>query len=97
MCRPNKEKIVAMQKAGMSDAAILDSFVKENGPGILLIEPGFWGSMSHYIGLALGLALVVWFIRRQLKKPPAPEAPELDAAQIERYRSQIERETAKLD
>lgn len=96
MCRPAKEKIVKMQQAGMDDASIIKEFVKEQGPGVLLIEPGFWGSASDYLGLAAGLLLLIWFVRRNLKKRVSA-APEVDVALLERYHDQIEKDTAKLD
>ena len=99
ICRPAKEKIVAMQKAGLDDAAILNAFVKEQGPDILIVEPGVWGSLSHYSGLAAGLLLIAWFIRRKLAKPAAASAPATDAdnALLARYKERMEKEVAKLD
>ncbi len=97
VCRAAKEKIVKMQTAGMSDSAILQEFVKEEGPGILLIEPGTWGELSHYLGLGVGLLLVLWFIRRQMsRRAPAESAPK-DAELLNRYHDAIEKETARLD
>ncbi len=96
VCRAGKEKIVVMQKAGMSDAAILQEFVKEEGPAVLVVEPGMFGSLSHYFGLGVGLLLVVWFIRRQLANRAAPAAP-ADAELLKRYHDAIEKETARLD
>ncbi len=99
MCRPAKEKIVAMQKAGMDDASILNAFVKEQGPDILIVEPGIWGSLSHYAGLAAGLLLIAWFIRRKLAKPAPVSTPasEADDAILARYKERMEKEVAKLD
>ncbi len=99
VCRAAKEKIVKMQNAGMSDSAILQQFVNEEGEGILLIEPGMWGSLSHYLGLGLGLMLVVWFIRRQMSRPAAAAAAPApkDAELLNRYQDAIEKETARLD
>ena len=99
ICRPAKEKIVAMQKAGMGDSAILAAFVKEQGPDILIVEPGIWGSLSHYIGLAAGLLLIAWFIRRKLAKPAPAAAPAsvADDALLARYKERMEKEVAKLD
>ncbi len=97
VCRAAKEKIVKMQNAGMSDSAILQEFVKEEGPGILLIEPGTWGSLSHYLGLGAGLLLVLWFIRRQMSRPAPEESAPKDAELLSRYQDAIEKETARLD
>lgn len=97
VCRAAKEKIVKMQNAGMSDSAILQEFVKEEGPGILLIEPGTWGELSHYLGLGVGLLLVLWFIRRQMSRRAPVESAPKDAELLNRYHDAIEKETARLD
>lgn len=95
LCRAAKEKIVKMQKAGMGDDEILREFVKESGPDVLVVEPGVLGSLSHYAGLAAGLLLLVWFVRRSMNKRAT--APESDAALLEKYQDKIEKETAHLD
>jgi hypothetical protein len=95
LCRAAKEKIVKYQKAGMSDDAILREFVKESGPDVLVVEPGVFGSLSHYMGLGVGLLLLVWFVRRSMNKRAA--APEVDAALLQKYQDKIEKETAQLD
>jgi cytochrome c-type biogenesis protein CcmH/NrfF len=93
-CWENKKKILKMQSVGMSDQAILDQFVKENGKDVLLVEPGAFGALSFYSAAGLGLILVVFAIRRYRRKAAAggPDDPAFD-----RYHDQIEKEMAKLD
>src|SRR5512140_29471 len=50
--KPAKEKIAKMQADGMSDQAILGSFVKEFGQVVLLDEPRPYGWFVPYIMLA---------------------------------------------
>jgi hypothetical protein len=96
MCAAAKKRIFKMQQAGMSDQAIVDTFVKESGPDILAVEPGRIGSLLSYSALVIGLLLVVWFIRRYRKPAAVPEAPAEDEL-LARYREQIEKDIAKLD
>ena len=97
-CWDNKKKIVTMQKAGMSDQAILDKFAQENGKDILLVEPGTLGSMTFYSAALVGLIVVAFVIRRYRRAPASPEgAAEIDQAALDRYHNQIEKEVEKLD
>jgi len=88
-----------MQQAGMSDQAILDKFAEENGRGILSIQPGLLGSMTFYSAAAVGLILVVLVIRKYRRVPATAASPagDVDDALLDRYHSQIEKETEKLD
>ncbi len=95
VCKRFKTQIYALQKAGKTDREVLDRMVQENGAGILAVHPGPWGSILSYTGLAFGLLLVFLFFRRQ-RSAPAP-AEMVDAAMLERYHDQIEKETSKLD
>ena len=95
-CRAAKVRIFKMQQQGMSDAAIIDSFVKESGSDILFVEPGRMGSLLSYSALVIGLLLVVWFIRKYRQPAAMARAPEDDEA-LARYRDQIEKDIAKLD
>ena len=97
MCKMNKAKIVNMQKIGMNDQEILNRYVKESGPDIIVIPPGLGGTIAPYIALALGLGLVLWTIRRYaVKKPMAATGaggPDIDPAML----AQIEKDLSKLD
>lgn len=97
-CWDNKKKILQMQQAGMSDDQILASFSQQMGPDVVAVRPGVIGSLLSYAAAALGLALVIFVIRKYRRKeavaaaaPPAPD-PLLD-----RYHDQIEKEVEKLD
>ena len=97
-CWDNKKKILKMQAAGMSDQAILDQFVQENGKDILSVQPGTLGLLTFYSAAFVGLILVVFVIRRY-RRPPASAAGPQDADQavLDRYHDQIEKEVEKLD
>ena len=43
LCKTNRTKIYQMQHSGMSDQQIIDRFVAENGPEIVVIPPGVGG------------------------------------------------------
>jgi cytochrome c-type biogenesis protein CcmH len=96
---PAREKIDEMQKAGVSDQAIIDSFVKESGLSALASPPaeGFnlLGWIMPFVGLALGLgAVAVWFKRFVRRKPAtSPELPEID----KRYQDRMDRELEELE
>lgn len=97
-CWDNKKKILQMEKAGMSDQQILDSFAKEMGPQVVAVPPGIIGSLLSYTAAALGLLLVVFVIRKYRHKEAvvASAAPPSDPL-LDRYHDQIEKETEKLD
>jgi len=85
----------------MSDAAILDAFVKEYGVQILVRPParGFnlLGYVMPFIGIALGLVFVWWAIKRFRKPLAVAAGPELDDATFAAYQAQIEKDLEKLD
>jgi cytochrome c-type biogenesis protein CcmH/NrfF len=100
LCKTNRTKIYQMQQAGMSDQQIMDRFVAENGPEIVVIPPGVGGVLGPYIALGLGLIAVLYTIRRYMAKKPAlagaaGAAPgeAIDPATLE----QIEKDMAKFD
>jgi cytochrome c-type biogenesis protein CcmH/NrfF len=94
ICKTNKTKIFGMQKSGMSDQQILDAYVAESGKDILVIPPGTGGFAGPYIALGLGFLVVLWTIRRYMRKAPATAAgPDIDAETLAR----IEKDTANLD
>ena len=101
--KPARARIFTMVSAGMSDAAILDTFVQENGLQILVRPPaeGFnlLGYVMPFVGIALGLVFV-WFVIKRFRKPaPAPEGgPAIDDATLAGYQAQIEKDLEeKLD
>jgi cytochrome c-type biogenesis protein CcmH/NrfF len=99
-CWDNKKKIIAMQKAGMSDDQILASFAQEMGPAVVVVPPGILGSISFYAAAAIGLVAVLLLIRKYSRKAPAlatggPGVP--DDPLLSKYHDQIEKETEKLD
>ncbi len=99
MCWENKKKILKMEKAGMSDQAILAVFASEMGPDVIVVPPGILGSLSFYTAAALGLILVVFVIRKYRRKEIAVAArrPAADDPLLDRYHDQIEKEVEKLD
>jgi cytochrome c-type biogenesis protein CcmH/NrfF len=96
-CWENKKKILRMQTAGMSDQAIFDQFAQEMGKDVLLIHPGFVGSLSFYAALAFGLILVVVVIRKYSRPAAAAMAEPMDDVVLDRYHEQIEKEVEKLE
>jgi cytochrome c-type biogenesis protein CcmH/NrfF len=99
VCKMNKTKIFGMQKTGMSDDQILAQYVAESGKDIIVIPPGVGGFAGPYIALGLGLIVVLWTIRRYMRKPDMAVAgaggvaPDVDAELLAR----IEKDTADLD
>ena len=99
MCKTNKTKIFGMQKTGMNDQQILAQYVAESGKDIIVIPPGVGGFAGAYIALGLGLLVVLWTIRRSMRKPSMAAAgaggvaPDVDAELLAR----IEKDTADLD
>ena len=71
ICKTNRTKIYQMQHSGMSDKQILDQFVAEKGPDVLVIPPGVGGVIGPYVALGLGLIAVLYTIRRYKAKKPA--------------------------
>jgi hypothetical protein len=99
-CWTNKKKILSMQKAGMSDQAILTQFQKDMGEDVVAVHPGVLGSVSFYTAAVLGLILVLFVIRKYSRPAPASEsgpAAPADDAMLDRYHDQIEKEVEKLD
>jgi cytochrome c-type biogenesis protein CcmH/NrfF len=90
-----------MQQQGMSDASIIDSFVK-GGQFTLLADPNSYFWVVPYFSLVLG-GVVVWFVLRRLRgssklRPAAVGGPAIDNdPEFAKYRDAIERDTEKLD
>ena len=99
VCYSHRLKVLEMQKAGMSDQAILSRIVQDEGKAILLTPPGIIGSLSFYTAGILGLILVLFVIRKYRQKGVAAVAvaAETDDPALSRYHDQIEKETAKLE
>jgi cytochrome c-type biogenesis protein CcmH len=98
---PAREKIAAMQKAGMDDKQIIDAFVKEEGLKALAAPPteGFSlvGWLMPFAMVGFGLIAVWMVIRRYMNMKPAAPINQIDKAVLDRYHDQIEQEIEKLD
>ncbi|MGE5647946.1 MAG: cytochrome c-type biogenesis protein CcmH [Acidobacteriota bacterium] len=98
---PARKKLLALVNAGESDSAILDSFVKEYGPRVLLKPPaeGFnlVGWVMPFVGLAFGLAFVWWVIKRFRRPVAVAGGPGMDDATLARYQERIDKDLEKLD
>jgi cytochrome c-type biogenesis protein CcmH/NrfF len=98
---PVRQKILTMVNAGKPDSEIIDSFVKEYGK-VILMKPtaeGFdlmaW--IMPFVGLAFGL-LVLWYVIRRFSRPrPASSGPQMSTADYDRYRERIEKDLSGLD
>ncbi len=95
--KPAKERIFKMQHAGMTDAAILDTFLKEYGQEIFRSEPNVYGRLVPYSILVLGAFFIVWLMRRYYRKPALAGAPAADSPELSRYRAQIEKDLSQLE
>lgn len=97
---PAKQKIAALAAAGASDAAIIESFVKEYGLRALAAPPaeGFnlLGYVMPFVALAAGLTFTWWFLQR-FRRKPAPAPADIDPAALARYRQRIDRDLEDLD
>jgi len=93
VCKRAKTKIFAGQQAGKSDSQILNQFAAENGPAILFVTPGWFGTAGPFVALSLGAIVVLLVIRRYMKPQPAGNAPEIDPALLDK----INKDMAKLD
>lgn len=96
-CKPARTKIFRMQRGGMSDQGIADAFIKQYGPGIYRADPNAFGWVIPYSALALGVLVVVWFVRRYHRPRAAVLAPAPPEEALGRYREQIEQDLAHLD
>jgi cytochrome c-type biogenesis protein CcmH/NrfF len=98
-CKPARTKIWRMQQTGMSDRAIADAFIQEYGAKIYRADPNAFGWVVPYSALALGVLVVVWFVRRYYRPAAALEtgAPAKPDEALNRYRDQIEQDLAHLD
>lgn len=99
VCKAARLKILDLQKQGKSDQQIIDQFVAENGPDVLAVPPGTFGVVGAYTALGIGLAIVLFAIRRYLRPRPAvaPAGPATDDPLLNKYQAQIEKDLEKLD
>lgn len=95
-CVPAKARIYKMQKGGMSDEAIIATYKKEFGDKIFLADPSAFFWVVPTLMIALGIGGIYLFVRRYMQRPRALAGVPADPS-FDRYRDQIERETAKLD
>jgi cytochrome c-type biogenesis protein CcmH/NrfF len=92
---PKRHRIYEMKKQGMSDDAIVNTFVKEEGIVALATPPtqGI-GPIITWVGpgiaLLLGFAVYSWYVRRNRKQPE--QLMPVDQAVLDRFRAQIDRE-----
>jgi cytochrome c-type biogenesis protein CcmH/NrfF len=96
-CKPARTKIFRMQKAGMTDQAIADSFIQDYGAKIYRGEPNAFGWIIPYSALAMGVLVVVWFVRRYRRTPAAVLVASGPHKDLDHYREQIEQDLAHLD
>ncbi len=102
-CKMNRTKIFQLQRSGMNDQQIIDRFVAENGPEVVIIPPGAGGMLGPYVALGLGLIVVLFTIRRYSAKKSAlagvPGGVEGDAASgiDPATLAQIEKDMDKFD
>ncbi len=99
-CEPARTKIATMQKTGAEDKAIIDAFVTEQGLKALAAPPveGFslMGWLMPFIAVGFGMIAVVMVLKR-LRKPVPAGTPVISNAVLDRYREQIEKDSAKLE
>jgi cytochrome c-type biogenesis protein CcmH/NrfF len=97
VCKENKIKMAQMLKAGMTEQQILDQYVKEQGPGVLVKQPGVLGFTGPYIALGLGGLALLFVIRRLKTLKPAPAVAPANDAELAKYQAQIDKDLDKLD
>src|ERR1700759_5723680 len=70
VCKAAKIRIANMRQAGKSEQQVLDTFVTEMGPSVLVVRPGVGGFSAPYIALVLGIGLVAFVIHRYRRFRP---------------------------
>jgi cytochrome c-type biogenesis protein CcmH/NrfF len=97
--KPAKERIAQMQSVGMSDAQIVQAFIREYGAGVYLAPPNAFGWIVPYASLGLGMVVIWLFIRRYYKPKPMTELGhvEIDDPALAKYKDQIEKDMANLE
>jgi cytochrome c-type biogenesis protein CcmH/NrfF len=92
---PKRHKIFELKQQGMSDDAIVKSFVSEEGIVALSTPPSEGlGPIITWLGpgIALGIGFLIysWYVRRNRKDPE--QLLPVDQAVLDRFRTQIDRE-----
>lgn len=92
---PKRQRIDEMKKAGMSDDAVVNTFVREEGVVALSSPPsGSIGGLITWIMpgvvLLIGFYVYLRYVRGN-QQTPAPLSP-ADLAAMERFRGQIDRD-----
>lgn len=106
-CKPARTKIFKLQQAGLSDQQIADNFTREYGPKIYRADPSALGWLVPYSTLAIGVVVVIWFVRRYYHPAAAgvvaatapgtgPQTPPAEDP-LGKYRDQIEHDLAHLE
>ena len=92
---PKRQRIHEMKQAGLSDDAIVNTFVREEGVVALSSPPsGSLGGLIAWVmpgvALLIGFFIYVRYVRGN-QQQPAPLSP-ADLAAMERFRAQIDRD-----
>jgi cytochrome c-type biogenesis protein CcmH/NrfF len=92
---PMRRRLYAMKQAGMSDDAIVNRIVREEGVVALSSPPA--GSIGGFItwtmpavALLIGFLIYSFYVRRNRKQPEPLSS--FDRAVIDRFQDQIDRE-----
>ncbi len=101
-CKPARTKIFEMQSQGMTDAQIIQAFIKQYGEKIFRHDPNSYFWVVPYISLGLGGLALIFVLRRvrahhSLRPAAAGGPPVDDDPALARYRDAIERDTERLD
>jgi cytochrome c-type biogenesis protein CcmH/NrfF len=92
---PKRQQIYEMQQRGMSDNAIVNAIVKQEGI-VALSSPPTQGLgpivtwLGPGIALLFGFGVYSWYVRRNRKQPDA--LLPVDQAVLDRFKAQIDRE-----
>ncbi len=96
-CKRVKTQIAQKQAVGQSDKQIIDQLVAESGKDTYIGEPGVMGWLAPYLALALGLAFLVWLVRRYVRTSNPATVPPVDPRILDRYHDRIEKDLEKLE
>lgn len=92
---PMRQRIAAMQQAGMGDDAIVSRIVREEGIVALSLPPAasFGGLITWImpgVALVIGFFIYMFYVRRNRQQPEPLSS--FDRAVIDRFHDQINRE-----
>jgi cytochrome c-type biogenesis protein CcmH/NrfF len=92
---PMRRRIYQMKRAGMSDDAVVNTIVREEGVVALSSPPatslgGLITWIMPAVVLLIGFFVYSWYVRRNRKEPEPLSS--FDRAVIDRFHDQIERE-----